>query len=53
MPCPHEEEWEQAAKEIGIISGKHGGDEFVVNLLVAVYKEFDRQYREWRDVQCE
>lgn len=41
--------WTQAAKDVAGITSAHGGDPFLTGLLVAVYEELEREYKELRD----
>ena len=53
-PCPNTlEEWEAAARELGAIGAKHGSDPLLCGLIIAVYDEFDRQWKERNGTQCE
>ena len=47
MPCPSDlEEWEAAAREAITVMNQGGNDPFLLDLLVAVYSELERQYKE-------
>lgn len=50
MPCPSDlEEWEAAAREVAAIANQGGNDPFLMDLLVSVYTELERQYKERKD----
>lgn len=50
MPCPSDlEEWEAAAREAAAIANQGGNDPFLIDLLIAVYAELERQYKERKD----
>ena len=45
-PCPNSpEEWEAAAREIGVICEQNGNDPYLQGLIIAVYDEFERQWK--------
>ena len=54
-PCPDSlEEWEAAAREIGVICGQNGNDPFLQGLIIAVYDNFDREWKKRKgDTVCE
>lgn len=53
-PCPDTlEEWEAAARELGTIGAQNGNDPLLCGLIIAVYDEFDRQWKERNGTQCE
>ena len=54
-PCPDSlEEWEAAAREIGVICGQNGSDPLLGDLIIAVYNNFDREWKKRKgDTVCE
>ena len=54
-PCPDSlEEWEAAAREIGVICSQNGNNPFLGDLILAVYDEFGRQWKARKgDTVCE
>ena len=54
-PCPDSlEEWEAAAREIGVICSQNGNNPFLGDLILAVYEEFGRQWKARKgDTVCE
>lgn len=54
LDCVTEEDWVDAARELGPASRKHYGTDlgdFCVALYVAVYKEMERRYKKRRDTE--
>lgn len=50
MPCPSDlEEWEAAAREAAAIANQGGNDPFLLDILVSVYNELERKYKERTD----
>jgi len=48
MPCPHDDdEWMQAAAELGKVSCKYNNHPFMMDLLNAVYSDLERAYKEY------
>lgn len=54
-PCPVTlEEWEAAAREISFVANQGGKDPFFTDLLVAVFNDLERKYKERKDeAKCE
>lgn len=46
-PCPDSlEEWVCSTQEIGALYDQNGKDPFLLDLLIAVRKNFDREYKQ-------
>lgn len=46
QPCPSDPDaWIDAARDVGQVSEAGGNDPFLMDLLTAVYNEYDRQYK--------
>ncbi len=43
------EDWCQAAQEAGQICKEHGNDKLLIDLMIAVYSDFEREYRAARE----
>lgn len=54
-PCPNNvEEWVTAAREMGVICGQNGSDPFLGDLIIAVFDNFDREWKKRKgDTVCE
>jgi hypothetical protein len=47
QPCPSDlDAWKAAACDVGQVSAAGGNTPFLMDLLTAVYNEFDRQYKQ-------
>lgn len=45
-PCPaNNEEWRAAAVEMALIASQNGNDPFLNDFLIAVYSQFEREYK--------